>query len=97
MLVSRCCCRAISWSLTEPQTAGGNGRTRGGTDDHDPWAHLALGYGAFAMRRTDEAVAEFTRALELNPNCGGHGFLGLALSLDSDPSKRSCIWSRRSA
>ncbi|MGE4014336.1 MAG: adenylate/guanylate cyclase domain-containing protein, partial [Alphaproteobacteria bacterium] len=75
----------IGWSLTEPQTklAASLAARAAELDDHDPWAHLALGYGAFAMRRTDEAVAEFTRALELNPNfAAAHGFLGLALSLD---------------
>src|SRR5215475_13584729 len=35
-------------------------------DDSDPWAHMALGYVAFSMRRTEEAVEEFRQALELN-------------------------------
>lgn len=52
-------------------------------DDSDPWAHLALGYAAFNMRRTDEAVEEFQRALDLNPNfAAGHGYLGWALAFD---------------
>lgn len=52
-------------------------------DDGDPWAHLALGYVAFMMRRTDEAVGEFQRALDLNPNfAAAHGYLGLALAVD---------------
>jgi adenylate cyclase len=52
-------------------------------DDGDPWAHLALGYVAVTRRRTDAAVDEFQRALDLNPNFAAvHGFLGLALSLD---------------
>ena len=51
-------------------------------DDSDPWAHLALGYVAFTMRRTDAAVEEFERALDLNSNFAiAHGYLGLALSL----------------
>jgi TolB-like protein/class 3 adenylate cyclase/Flp pilus assembly protein TadD len=51
-------------------------------DDSDPWAHLAQGYLAFMMRRTDEAVEEFQRALDLNPNfAAAHGYMGLALSL----------------
>ena len=34
-------------------------------------------------RRTDEAVEEFQRALDLNPNfAAAHGYLGLALALD---------------
>jgi TolB-like protein len=37
-------------------------------DNEDPWAHLALGYVAFTRRLTDEAILEYTRALELNPN-----------------------------
>ena len=52
-------------------------------DDSDPWAHLALGYVAFTRRRTDEAVEEFQRALDLNPNfAAAHGYLGFALALD---------------
>jgi TolB-like protein/Flp pilus assembly protein TadD len=52
-------------------------------DGKDPWAHLALGYVAVARRRTDEAVDEFQRALDLNPNfAAAHGYLGLALALD---------------
>src|SRR5262249_26562490 len=52
-------------------------------DDRDPWAHLALGFVAFNMRRTDEAVAEFERALDLNPNfAAAHGYLGFALAVD---------------
>ena len=52
-------------------------------DDSDPWAHLALGYVAYTMRRTDEAVEEFQRALDLNPNfAAAQGYLGVALALD---------------
>jgi len=52
-------------------------------DDCDPWAHLALGFVAFHMRRTDEAVGEFERALDLNPNfAAAHGYLGWALAAD---------------
>ena len=52
-------------------------------DDKDPWAHLALGYVAFTRRRTDEAVDEFQRALDLNPNfAAAHGYLGFALVCD---------------
>jgi adenylate cyclase len=50
-------------------------------DDSDPWAHLALGYLAFTMRRTDAAEEEFQRALDLNPNfAAAHGYLGSALA-----------------
>jgi tetratricopeptide (TPR) repeat protein len=52
-------------------------------DDRDPWAHLALGWVAFTRRRTEEAVDEFQRALDLNPNfAAAHGYLGFALVLD---------------
>ena len=52
-------------------------------DDSDPWAHMALGYVAFSMRRTEEAVEEFRQALELNPNfAAAHGYLGFALAMD---------------
>ena len=37
----------------------------------------------FSMRRTDEAVEEFQRALDLNPNfAAAHGYLALALAFD---------------
>jgi adenylate cyclase len=52
-------------------------------DDDDPWAHLALGYVAFAARHTDEAVRQCLRALDLNPNFAtGYGYLGWALVFD---------------
>jgi TolB-like protein len=52
-------------------------------DDSDPWAHLALGYVAYMKRRTDEAIEEFQRALDLNPNfAAAHGYLGAALAHD---------------
>jgi tetratricopeptide (TPR) repeat protein len=35
------------------------------------------------MRRTDESIAEFRRALDLNPNfAAAHGYLGWALAFD---------------
>ena len=52
-------------------------------DDSDPWAHLALAWVAFTQRQTNEAVEEYRRALELNPNfAAARGYLGLALALD---------------
>jgi len=51
-------------------------------DNSDPWAHLALGFVAYTMRSTDEAIDEFRRALDLNPNfAAAHGYLGLAAAL----------------
>ena len=68
---------AASHPSCEPCRAGGGTRRR------DPWAHLALGFVAFTRRRTDEAVEEFQRALDLNPNfAAAHGFLGCALAFD---------------
>jgi DNA-binding winged helix-turn-helix (wHTH) protein/tetratricopeptide (TPR) repeat protein len=37
-------------------------------DDRDSWAHIALGYWALMERHTDESIAAFRRAVELNPN-----------------------------
>jgi DNA-binding winged helix-turn-helix (wHTH) protein/tetratricopeptide (TPR) repeat protein len=37
-------------------------------DDRDSWAHIALGYWALMERRTDESIAAYRRAVELNPN-----------------------------
>ncbi|MFZ0110646.1 MAG: tetratricopeptide repeat protein, partial [Pseudolabrys sp.] len=37
-------------------------------DDRDPWGHTALGYWALMEKRTEEAIAAFRRALDLNPN-----------------------------
>lgn len=52
-------------------------------DDSDPWAHLARGYHAFTVRRTEEATDAFHRALKLNPNfAAAHGYLGWALAFD---------------
>jgi TolB-like protein len=52
-------------------------------DDHDPWAHLALGWAAFLMRRSHDAVVEYQRALDINPNfAAAHGHLGQALAVD---------------
>jgi len=52
-------------------------------DDNDPWAHLALGYLAITARQTDDAVREFQRALDLNPNFAvAYNYLGHALVSD---------------
>lgn len=52
-------------------------------DDSDPWARLVLGWAATLMRRTDVAVEEYQRAIEINPNfAAAHGHLGLALAFD---------------
>jgi len=57
-------------------------------DDSDPWAHLALGWAALLMRRTETAVEEYQRALNINPNfAAAHGHLGMAYGLDDQPDK----------
>ena len=72
-------------TLTEPQVtrAAELGTRAAELDDSDPWAHVALGYVAFMQRRTAESVAEFQRALQLNPNfAAAHGYMGWALAFD---------------
>ena len=81
MLVSR----LLGWSVGEREPlvkqAAALATRAAELDDSDPWAHLALGYVAFTMRRTDHAVQEFQRALDLNPNfAAAHGYLGFALA-----------------
>lgn len=57
-------------------------------DNSDPWAHLALGYVAFTRRRTGEAIEEFQRAIDLNPNfAAAHGYLGWGFSLDGQSDR----------
>jgi TolB-like protein/Tfp pilus assembly protein PilF len=50
-------------------------------DDCDSWAQTALGYLAMMERRTEESIAAFRRAVELNPNSAtAHGDLSRALA-----------------
>ncbi|MFI5023367.1 MAG: adenylate/guanylate cyclase domain-containing protein [Alphaproteobacteria bacterium] len=57
-------------------------------DDSDPWAHLALGWVAFLMRHTDDAVVEYQRALDINPNfAAAHGHFGSVLAFDGQSDK----------
>jgi TolB-like protein len=37
-------------------------------DDRDPWAHIARGYLTMMERRTEESIAAFRRAVDLNPS-----------------------------
>jgi TolB-like protein len=37
-------------------------------DDYDPWGHIALGYATLMERQTEESIAAFRRAVDLNPN-----------------------------
>jgi TolB-like protein/Flp pilus assembly protein TadD len=49
-------------------------------DTDDPWAHVALGYVLAWSARADEAIAEYQKALALNPNFAvAHWLLALAL------------------
>jgi len=50
-------------------------------DERDPWGHVALGYWAMMERRTEESIAAFRRAVDLNPNsAAAHGHLGRGLA-----------------
>ena len=74
----------LGWNFREPQLkkAASLAARAAELDDSDPWAHLALGYAAYAGRRSDEAEEEFQRALDLNPNfAAAHGYLGRSLAL----------------
>jgi len=45
-------------------------------DDRDPWGRIALGYWAMMERRTEESIAAFRRAVNLNPNsAAAHSYL----------------------
>ena len=81
-----------AWTLSElePQVRQAETlATRAATlDDSDPWAHLALGYVAFTRRRTEEAVQQFQRSIDLNPNfAAAHGYFGWALALDGQSDR----------
>ena len=50
-------------------------------DDRNPWAHIALGYWAMMNRHTEESIAAFHGALNLNPNsAAGHCYLSHILA-----------------
>ena len=52
-------------------------------DYEDPWAHFVLGNYCFIERRTEEAVREYLKAIDLNPNFAiAYGSLGRALVFD---------------
>jgi len=81
-----------AWTLSElePQVRQAEAlATRAATlDDGDPWAHLALGYVAFTRRQTEEAVQQFQRCIDLNPNfAAAHGYFGWALALDGQSDR----------
>jgi tetratricopeptide (TPR) repeat protein len=75
----------VGWNLSEPQVSEAAPLAKRAVelDDSDPWAHLALGYVAYTSRRTEDALEEFRRVLDLNPNfAAAHGYLGQALTHD---------------
>jgi len=50
-------------------------------DDFDPWGQIALGYLAMMERRTDESIAAFRRAVNLNPSsAAAHCYLSHGLA-----------------
>jgi TolB-like protein/Flp pilus assembly protein TadD len=50
-------------------------------DDRDPWGHIALGFWAMKEKRTEESIASFRRAVNLNPNsAAAHAHLGRGLA-----------------
>jgi TolB-like protein len=50
-------------------------------DSEDPWAHHALGAAYMFTRRSDDCLAEFELALQLNPNFSlAQGYYGLGLA-----------------
>jgi tetratricopeptide (TPR) repeat protein len=82
--------RQIGWLAMEPQVKepAALAARAAELDDSDPWAHLALGYVALATRHTDDAVEEFQRALDLNPNfAAAHSYLGHALAVDGQSDR----------
>jgi DNA-binding winged helix-turn-helix (wHTH) protein/tetratricopeptide (TPR) repeat protein len=50
-------------------------------DDHDPWAHFALGWALTQNRSPEEGIEEYQKAVAINPYFSqAHSCLGLALS-----------------
>ena len=50
-------------------------------DDSDSWGQIALGYLGMMEWRTEESIAAFRRAVELNPNSAkARGDLGRGLA-----------------
>jgi adenylate cyclase len=75
--------RLLGWTLVAPQVkeAEDLAARAAELDDSDPWAHLALGYVAHMMRRTEDAQQEYQRAIDLNPNfAAAYGYLGFTLA-----------------
>jgi TolB-like protein/Flp pilus assembly protein TadD len=76
--------RWFGWTLVAPQIEDAATLAARATelDDSDPWAHLTLGIVAHTRRRTDAAVQEYQRAIDLNSNfAAAYGYLGWTLAM----------------
>jgi adenylate cyclase len=62
-------------------------------DPENPWAYLAHGFIAVANRNDSEAVTQFSRAIDANPNFAyAHGLLGAAHAFGGRPDQAiECI------
>jgi TolB-like protein/Flp pilus assembly protein TadD len=50
-------------------------------DDTEPWGQIAFGYSSMMERRTEESLAAFRRAVNLNPSsAAAHGYLSHGLA-----------------
>jgi tetratricopeptide (TPR) repeat protein len=57
-------------------------------DEKNEYAHWTLGVVSGYQRKTDLAIAEHKRAIEINPNCSlAYGSLGTVLSYVGDPDE----------
>ena len=82
--------RQVGWIVMEPQLKepAALAARAAELDDCDPWAYLSLGWLAFTQRHTADAVQQFQRAIDLNPNfAAAHGYFGWALALDGQSDK----------
>jgi tetratricopeptide (TPR) repeat protein len=77
--------RGLMWSRdlrTVAQEANAEARIAIGLDDRDPRAHLTHRIVLWRMRRPDEAMRAYHRALDLNPNFAlAHACLGMPLAV----------------
>ena len=73
----------VGWSDAERELAEQLAKRAMEIDEHDPWAHVAVGFLAMTDRQTEVSLRCYKRALELNPNfAAALGFVGFTLVLD---------------
>ena len=73
----------VGWSDAERELAEQMAKRAMGIDEHDPWAHVAVGFLAMTDRQTEASLRCYKRALELNPNfAAALGFVGFTLVRD---------------